>query len=51
MKVYQLCLQYFATKDYTLELYLRPIAITSQQFDDGTWQEIVRREFLGIAKT
>ena len=40
-----LCLQDFDTKDYTLEFHLRSITITQQQFDDGTWQEIVRRAF------
>ena len=45
MKTYQLCVQDFATKDYTLQLQGRSITITQQQFDDGTWQEIVRRAF------
>jgi hypothetical protein len=43
MKTYHLCLQDFDTKDYTLEFYVRSITITQQQFDDGTWQEIVER--------
>ena len=43
MKTYHLCLQDFDTKDYALELQGRAITITQQQFDDGTWQDIVRR--------
>jgi hypothetical protein len=39
---YHFCLQDFDTKDYTLEFHLRSITITQQQFDDGTWQEIVK---------
>jgi hypothetical protein len=42
MKGYQFCLQDFATKGYTLEFHGRLITITQQQFDDGTWQEIVK---------
>ena len=45
MKTYRLCMQDFDSKDYTLELQGRSITITQQQFDDGTWQEIVRRAF------
>ena len=43
MKTYHLCVQDFDSKDYTLELQGRSITITQQQFDDGTWQEIIRR--------
>lgn len=43
MKTYHLCVQDFDSKDYTLELQGRSITITKEQFDDGTWQEIVRR--------
>ena len=43
MKSYHFCLQDFDTKDYTLEFHGRSITITQQQFDDGTWQEIIRR--------
>ena len=43
MKTYHLCVQDFATKDYTLELQGTSITITQQQFNDGTWQEIIRR--------
>jgi len=43
MKTYHLCMQDFATKDYTLELQGR--SITQHQFDDGTWQDIIRRAF------
>ena len=46
MKTYHLCMQDFATKDYTLELQGRSITITQHQFDDGTWQDIIRRAFL-----
>jgi hypothetical protein len=42
-KSYNFCLQDFDTKDYTLEFYVMSITITQQQFDDGMWQEIVRR--------
>ena len=45
MKDFDLCLQDFDTKAYTLEIQGRSITITKEQFDDGTWQEIVRREF------
>jgi hypothetical protein len=45
LKSYNLCLQNFDTKDYTLEIQGRFITITKEQFDDGVWQEIVRREF------
>jgi hypothetical protein len=43
MKTYHLCVQDFDSKDYALELQGRSITITKEQFDDGTWQEIVRR--------
>jgi hypothetical protein len=36
-------IQDFDSKDYALELQGRSITITKEQFDDGTWQEIVRR--------
>ena len=42
MKTYQLCVQDFDSKDYTLEFHGRSIVITQQQFDDGTWQTILR---------
>jgi len=45
VKSYQFCLQDFDTKDYTLEFYGKWITITKEQFDDGMWQEIVRRAF------
>jgi hypothetical protein len=38
------CFQDFDTMDYTLE-FQGSITITQQQFADGVWQEIVRREF------
>jgi hypothetical protein len=44
-KTYLACVQDFDTKDYTLEIQGRFITITKGQFDDGVWQEIVRREF------
>jgi hypothetical protein len=47
MKTYYRCTQDFKTKDYTLGIHGRLITITHQQFDDGTWQEIVSREVLG----
>jgi hypothetical protein len=45
MRSYHLCTQDFDTKDYTLEFHGRSIAITQQQFDDGTWQEVVKIAF------
>jgi hypothetical protein len=42
-KTYLACVQDFATKDYTLQFQGRSIIITKEQFDDGMWQEIVRR--------
>ena len=45
MKTYHLCMQDVSTKDYTLALQGRSITITQQQFDDGTWQDIIRRAF------
>ena len=42
MKSYHFCLQDFDTKDYTLEFHGRSITIAQQQFDEGTWQEIVK---------
>ncbi len=45
MKTYHLCMQDFDSKDYTLELQGMAITITQQQFDDGTWQDIIRRAF------
>ena len=44
-KTYLVCVQDFATKDFMLGFRGRSITITQQQFDDGTWQGIVRREF------
>ncbi|HXI43756.1 MAG TPA: hypothetical protein VNH83_27485 [Bryobacteraceae bacterium] len=45
VKTYHLCTQDFKTKDYSLESHGRTIAITHQQFDDGTWHDIVRMAF------
>jgi len=45
IKTYHLCMQDFATKDYTLELQATTMTITQQQFEDGSWQEIIRRAF------
>ncbi len=42
VKSYLVCIQDFDTKNYTLEIQGRSINITQQQFDDGTWQEIIR---------
>ena len=44
-KTYLACVQDFATKDYTLRFHGKLITVTQQQFDDGTWQEIVKRAF------
>jgi hypothetical protein len=43
LKSYHLCVQDFDSKDYTLELRGKSITITQQQFNDGTWQDILRR--------
>ena len=43
VKSYLFCVQDFRTKDYRLEIQGKTITITKEQFDDGTWQEIVRR--------
>jgi hypothetical protein len=43
MKSYLACVQDFKTKDYTIEFHGKSITITQQQFDDGTWQEIVKQ--------
>jgi hypothetical protein len=45
VKIYLICVQDFAPKDYTPGFHGRSITVTQQQFDDGTWQEIVKREF------
>jgi hypothetical protein len=42
-KTYLACVHDFKTKDYTLQIQGRSITITKEQFDDGMWQEIVRR--------
>ena len=44
MKSYHFCVQDFNTKDYIFQFDGKSVTITQQQFDDGTWQEIVRRE-------
>ena len=41
----QLSAELGASKDYTLALQGRSITITQQQFEDGTWQDIIRRAF------
>lgn len=43
LKSYHLCLQDFDSKDYTLEFQGKSITITQKQFDDGTWQEVIRQ--------
>ena len=45
LKSYHMCVQDFDTKDYTFDLQGRSITITKEQFDDGMWEEIVRRAF------
>jgi hypothetical protein len=45
VKSYHFCVQDFNTKDYTFKFGGKSVTITQQQFDDGTWQEIVRRAF------
>jgi hypothetical protein len=42
VKSYLACVQDFKTKDYTLQFDGKSITITQQQFDDGTWQEVVK---------
>lgn len=43
VKSYLACVQDFKTKDYTLQFQGRSITITEEQFEDGTWQEILKR--------
>ena len=45
VKSYLFCVQDFKTKDYTFQFGGKSVTITQHQFDDGTWQEIVSREF------
>ena len=45
VKSYLACVQDFKTKDYRLEFHGESITITRQQFDDGTWEEIVKQAF------
>jgi len=45
VKSYHFCVQDFNTKDYTFQFDGKSVTITQQQFDDSTWQEIVRRAF------
>jgi hypothetical protein len=43
LKSYNFCVQDFTTKDYTLQFDGKSVTITQQQFDDGTWQEILKQ--------
>ena len=47
MKRYQFCVQDFESKDYTLVVDGKSITVTQQQFDEGTWQDVVRRALQG----
>jgi hypothetical protein len=47
VKTYHLCLQDFESKDYTLEFQGRFITFTQRQFDEGTWQDVVRKVLQG----
>ena len=47
VKTYQVCFQDFDSKDYTLEFHGRSLIITQRQFDDGTWQDILRNALQG----
>jgi hypothetical protein len=48
---YQICIQDFESKDYTLECQGVSVIITQQQFEDGTWQEVVRKALQGHEST
>jgi hypothetical protein len=48
---YQICVQDFASKDYTLECQGVSVIITQQQFENGTWQEVVRKALQGHEPT
>jgi hypothetical protein len=43
VKTYQLCLQDYDSKEYTLQVHGLSVTITQPQFDEGTWQEVVRK--------
>jgi len=45
VKRYQFCVRDFKTKDYKFQFDGKSVTIAQQQFDNGMWQEIVRREF------
>jgi hypothetical protein len=47
LKAYHLCLQDYGSKDYTLEVQGRSITVTQRQFDEGTWQDVVRQVLQG----
>jgi len=48
---YQICVQDFESKDYTLKCQGVSVIITQQQFEDGTWQELVRKALQGHEST
>jgi hypothetical protein len=43
LKTYQLCLQDYDSKEYTLMFHGTTLTITQQQFDEGAWQDIVTK--------
>ena len=47
MKTYQFCVQDFESKDYSLVVAGKSIVITQQQFDEGTWQDVIRKAVEG----
>ena len=47
MKTYHFCIQDFESKDYTLVVAGKSIVITQQQFDEGTWQDVIRKTLQG----
>ena len=44
---YRICVQDFESKDYTLVVAGKSIVITQQQFDEGTWQDVIRKTLQG----
>ena len=47
MKTYQFCVQDFESKDYSLVVAGKSIVITQQQFDEGIWQDVIRKAVEG----
>jgi|SRR6516164_58194 hypothetical protein len=45
LKGYQVCVQDFDTRDYTLEFQGRSVTVTKEQFDDGTCRRSSGKRF------